>query len=417
MRSARNNTVAGLLVLSTLIATVVIVMALSSSWDSFGRRSYTVEFGLEEGVTGLATGSGVFLGGREIGVVDRVRFDPSAEQPERLLVEISVDRRIQLRDGAVAQLNMPLLGGGSTINFPAIGDGEPLDDSDVIDGGIATAGFLSQAGYGPEQSEQLKRIMARADEITRQINDALAEFRAMTEDARAVLADARERSPEWFDRVDSITENVDATSRRGPEIADDLEERIEQVSRLIASAQSAIDENRADIDATIDNARSMSERGNEFLDTLNNELRAEFEGVLEESRLVIEEARGAVERVNDAIGEQVPSVRRTLANARLASDQLTATLAEVRRSPWRLLYRPDKRELEFELLYDSARAYAGAVSDLRAASEALQALSAASADPRRADELASELDDAFDAYREAEQRFLDLVARHASEGE
>ncbi len=414
MKSGRNNTVAGLLVLSTLIATVAIVMALSSSWDSFGRQQYTVHYDLTEGVTGLTSGSAVLLGGKEIGVVDSVRFDPSPEDPTGLLVTISCDRRLQLREGAVALLNMPLLGGGSSINFPMVGSGAPLTETDVIDGTIATAGFLSQAGYGPEQSEQLKRIMARADEISRKMDETIDEFEQLAIDSRAMVADARDRSDGWFDRIDSITQSVDEAAQQAPEITSNIDARVDQFGETLASFQSAVEENRTDIDATIDNARSMSARGDEFLQTLNQDLVSQFEAILADADSVLQGAQQSVATVNETMDEQLPSVRRSVANARLASDQLAATLAEVRRSPWRLLYRPDTRELEFELLYDSARAYAAAVSDLRAASESLESASASSQDPERLEVLAGELERTITSYQEAEQQFLDLVARHAS---
>jgi hypothetical protein len=46
---------------------------------------------------------------------------------------------------------------------------------------------------------------------------------------------------------------------------------------------------------------------------------------------------------------------------------------EVRRSPWKLLYRPSGDELARENLYEAARAFAIASSDLRVAGETLRA--------------------------------------------
>ena len=48
-------------------------------------------------------------------------------------------------------------------------------------------------------------------------------------------------------------------------------------------------------------------------------------------------------------------------------------LDEIRAQPWRLLKQPDKDDLMREPIYAAARSYADAVSDLRAASEALEA--------------------------------------------
>jgi hypothetical protein len=107
-----------------------------------------------------------------------------------------------------------------------------------------------------------------------------------------------------------------------------------------------------------------------------------------------------------------------MANFRLASDQLKLTMMEVRRAPWRLLYRPDTKELQYELLYDSARAYATAVSDLRAATESLEAAQAAggarpATEGATIDELIDQVRRALDAYRLTEEKFVNLLLEKA----
>ena len=44
----------------------------------------------------------------------------------------------------------------------------------------------------------------------------------------------------------------------------------------------------------------------------------------------------------------------------------------MRRNPWKLLYRPAADELENELLYEAARSFALAATDLRATSESVE---------------------------------------------
>jgi hypothetical protein len=168
-----------------------------------------------------------------------------------------------------------------------------------------------------------------------------------------------------------------------------------------------MDDNRADVRQSVVNAREILEKGNKFADRLNGELADKTAKFLDDAKLAFAEARDAVNKIELISDEQLPNIRRMMANFRLASDQLAATLAEVRRSPWRLLYRPDKREQDFELLYDSARSYAAAVSDLRNASETIQSLSAGGVSaPERVQGLISDLEAAFDRYKQTEAEFL-----------
>lgn len=406
MRSGRNNVLAGSLVLASVLGAVVVVILLAGGLERLGKRAYTVRFTLDQGVTGLETGSKVYLGGRGVGVVSRISFGRSeADQIRDILVTIRLERSVALHEGAGAQLNTPLLGGSASLNFPTIGAGRLLGEDDLIEGLIATPGIFAQAGYGPEQSEQLRRILQGADEFTARMGAITDNADAMFADARAVLTDARGRSGAWFERLDSISKNLDDFAVRAPELARNIEDRLAQL-------RAVIDENRENLRAALASAKSMSARADALAGRVEAELFDLARGILEEGRDAVTTARGALTDAAALLDEQSPGVRRSLANFRLSSDELLVMMNEVRRSPWRLLYRPDRRETNFELLYDSARAYAGAVSDLRAAAEAARALlSAGAATPEGESAeglrgLVTDLDESFEKYRAVEREFL-----------
>jgi len=419
MRGARNNTLAGVFVIASTVLALIVVILLGGALERLGTRNYSVRFDLVEGVMGIVPGAKVSVGGRDAGTVKGLRFEPNDEDPTSIVVTVSVNRHLVLREGAVAQLNAPLLGGTGSINFPFLGTGRELTPDDLIEGNPAPPSFLASAGYGPEQAQQLKNVFKRADEFSAKLDSVADEIQTVVADAKAVMADARERSPAWFDRVDSITKNADETVAKAPKIADDLQARLDELKTMFASAQGLIDENRPDFRATVENARSISEKGDEFMDRLNGELVDRAKGLLEDGQTTLRRAREAIDRVDGVIAENSPSIRRSAANLRLASDQLSATLSEVRRSPWRLLYRPDKRELEFELLYDSAALYAGAVSDLRGAAETVETLNAAqalgAADPTMVREAIENMNAAFERYQAVEKAFLDQITKHAAQ--
>lgn len=409
MRGGRNNLLAGMLVIVSVIGAVIVVVLLAGGLERLGKQNYLVRFAVADGVTGLEPGSAVLVGGRQVGVVDNLRFDLDADGGvESLTVTVSIDRGITLEEGAVAYLISPLLGGSGTINFPSTGDGRKLTGTDLIPGRIAPPTILAQAGYGEEQARQVQRIIANVDEASEKLNTVL-------DDARTVIADFRSNWPTWSERVESITKNIDETTAKGPAIADDLQKRLEEVRDLLATAQGYLDENRENVKSAIASFRNIGGEGEAFMERLNGELVDKAVGFLDSGGDALSKVEKAVDSVQGLLDEHTPNVRRMMANFRLASDQLSATLAEVRRSPWRLLYRPDQREMEFELLYDSARVYAAAVSDLRTAAEIVQSFPASSAmngSPRAAD-LIAELDRAFNRYKEAEAEFLRQIMLHA----
>ncbi len=414
-RAKRNNTLAGLLVLFSVSAFVVIVVILGGGLEAFGKRDYTVRFPIETGAEGIEIGSRVTVGGVNVGMVKGRKFAMSGDNIEGIDVTIAIDKEIPLREGTVAFLQLPILGGTGSINFSKLGDGPQLAESDLIEGRIAPPGILTSTGFGEEQAEALRRIIATAQETTERVNDITRRFsEGVVPDVETIVGSTRDRYPDWLDRIDAITTNADQTLARGPAIAEELEARVAEFRQFVQDVRPIIDENRERInsaltnfDAASANTRDITEQAKLFMDRVNGEMSDKAVAILESGREGLDEAREAIATADSILDEQRPQIRASLGNFRLASDQLRDTLIEVRRSPWRLLYRPDTRELEYELLYDAARAYAGAVTNLRGAAESLEAVSASqSPDQDEVATLLSEVEQAFTRYRQAEEFFL-----------
>lgn len=393
----------------SFIGAVVVIVLLGGFQEQVGKRVHIVRFSVSDGVTGLERGSRVLVGGRPVGVVKGLEFViNNAGETEAIDVTVGVEKRIALRQGAVALLISPLLGGSGTINFASTGTGAELGPDDIIIGRIAPPTMLAQAGYGDEQRQQVQTIIRNVEAASEKMNSFM-------DDARHVSADVRTKWPEWSARLDSITKNTDEMMSRGPGIAQSLEDRLERLKEVAALAKEYLEENRQNVREGIASFRNIGAEGEKFMARLNGELSDKAAEILDKGRETLRSAEEAVASAKGILDEHTPGVRRMMANFRLSSDQLLATMGEVRRSPWRLLYRPDKREMDFELLYDSARTYATAVSDLRSAAETLQVIStgpASAGTASRAAEAAAMIDAAFDRYKEAEAEFLRQIMLH-----
>lgn len=421
MNKDRNDLLAGLLLIVAIIGLVAGVVMLAGFQEVLGTRTYIVRFDLTENLGGLESGASVRLGGRSIGVVSAVRFtdDGPGGAPTATEVVIRVSSDLQIREGATPLLELPLFGAQGVINFITLGDAAVLPPGSVIKGTIAPPSFLAQAGWGDDEKQNLSNLLRNASQAGEKLNATLDRFSdGPLADIQSVTADVREKWPDWSERVDSITRNADTTLARAPELAESLDQRLEQLREALATAQGYLDDNREDVRAAVERFRSVGERADAFTERLNTEITDLAKGFLEDGRAAIDRGKDAIDTVAQLIGEQRPAIRRSLANFRLASDQLRDTLLEVRRAPWRLLYRPDTRELDFELLYDSARSYAGAVSDLRAATESLESVMASNRDRQVLsegdfDDMLSAIERAFQRYEQAEQRFLERLLDEA----
>lgn len=390
---------------------------------------YIVRFSIRDGATGLSPEAAVRVGGQPQGKVESIRVEQDLDTGEYVVnVRVSLRSDIRIYEDAWAYLEVPLLGTASTLNIPYLGSGEGVEDvqgssprlepGEVLWGSVAPPAFLANAGYGPQQREQLQRMIENAELAMRRISEALdaigPRVEPVAEDVRETVASARrtvtgieEDAQRWRQSVSATLENAEAASERIAPLVENAEIVVADAGEMIRSGRAVIDDNRPRIDNIIANTDEVMAgvrtewvpRGTELLET-SREGAARFT-----------EIAGDVDQM---LTRERPGIERALANLRIASDQLKFLAIEARAQPWRLLHRPDTKELENQLLYDSARSYAVAVSDLRVASEALDSLvetasqtGAVEADALQA--MRSRLQQAFERYAEAEADLLDRM--------
>jgi ABC-type transporter Mla subunit MlaD len=414
MKNAGTNFIVGLWTLAGLAGGMFLLLSLSGvSWLTERRAEYTVRFTVNEGAAGLKRGSVVRIGGQDVGVVSGVSYKNDEQAaPQFVDVGVSIRREIPLFKDATVQLELPLLGSVSLINIPSVGTlaAGKLSEGEIIEGNIAPPAFLAQAGYGDKQRQELQsifedgakiasNIQSTTSSLSAKLDNTLATVDTLAGDVRTATTDIRTRLDTWSPKIDSVLTNAQTftgnleTSRRG---ADEL---IQTARQGVSDVRELLAANRPRIDASAKNIEELTAK-------LNAQLLSDVQAVLADARKGLASFEEAGTRVNALVAENQPEIRMIMANARLASDQLKLTMTEIRRNPWRVLYQPGKKELEQELLYDAARTYADAVSDLRAASASIEAAATAGTTNLDAARIQGELQSALDRYRQAEREFL-----------
>ncbi|MFT3686747.1 MAG: hypothetical protein QM783_17805 [Phycisphaerales bacterium] len=393
-----------------------------------------MRFKLSDGASGLKNGSSVRVGGQEAGKVRSVEYFPKGgggaggkeggAAPEFVDVHVAIRRDVMLYKDASVLLELPLLGNVSSINIPSVGTAQAgtLAEGSTIAGRIAPPAFLQQAGFGDEQRKLVQDTLADARQVAadlREITGAVSgkagttmeNINAAAADVRQLAADARARVNEWSPRIESSLKNIETVSAHLDSSRQLLDTGLEKAKDFISSMQDTLNANRARIDNTVKNVDELTQKA-------NTELYQRVLAALDDAQRGVKSFSTATEAAGNIITELSPELRLTAANARLASDQLKLMLTEVRRNPWRLLYQPGGKELERELVYDAARNYAQAVSDLRGASASLESVAAAmnkssmsDADKARLTEVQNGVTDSFAKYKLAEQKFLDIIVK------
>jgi len=404
---------AGLFLVGSLLIAVIISFILGDLKETLFTPStkYVLRYSLQDGAVGLKPGSEVTLGGQKVGRVESIEpsFDDN-EIVDGLLVNISVNSKIRFYPDARAGLVTPLIGSISTINFAGIGtkeSGPLLDSGGVLEGHMAP-GLLAQAGIDSEVISNVKKIIARIESVSADIEPDI------TETARAVREFAQKvntRMDSWDQRITSILEDIDLAADEARPLLQDAQRGVADARSLIGSVQARIDANREKLDRSLTNVQAITERARfETVDKINT--------VLDKGSVAVESFTALGDEANLILAREGPEIHRTVTNVRKLSEQGNLMVGELRAQPWRVLKPPSKDDLAKEPLYNAARSYAEAVGDLRAASESLESViaqvesdgrSAALIDPQAVLGMTKSVESAFDRYQAAEQELLQLI--------
>jgi len=445
----RNNVVAGLFLLLSVLLAVAISFLLTDITDKFGeKKTYVVRFPTSVGVTGLKPGASVTFGGFDVGKVNSIVAHTQVDEHSGSRVVIAHDVTVSLIsdlvlfEDAFADLSLPMLGGVSSINIPSAGTG-PVGDGSLISGtelsgtefsgtnanGVLEEGeilrgrfapsILTQLGFSTEDAEKIQATIDEVKEISTNANEVTKGFRRMTEtlepsfvegvdDGKSTMANVRAFTENlngedgWSTKVGGILTNADEASGK-------VSATIDDANTMIGDARGLIAESRPRVARILENVEETTERVR--FDSIQN-----LNDLLAKGSIALGSYQDVATKVSVALDDNRPKIDATLDSVERISSHGELFLQEIRSQPWRLLSKPSKDELEREPIYEAARAYADAVSDLRIASEALDAAVARMAttggSPASAAELArisGVVESAYGRYEEAEHGLLERL--------
>ncbi len=398
MIGERDNLKAGLFVLTGIVLALVVVFTFSNFERFFeDKQRVRVYYRLSDGLQGLKEGASVTLGDVPVGDVATISDHHEAETDRVIgeVVEVKIPKRYKIYQNAVVELVVPPLGSGTRLNIRSVGDTVPYDpEGEPITGRLAgsalTQSLMKDMGIEDEQRQQIKNIIANVESITATFRDDLpqisASVREAVADVRTLVADVRDRSAVWMDRLDSITESADAS---------------------LARVDTLLEDKEPDLRRIVENVRDISQTAKD--DTLER-----ITGALKTANEALDNAKDITSEMKTFVISQRPVLERTIANMQLTAAQLKLAAIEVRRSPWRLLYKPTDQELESDNLYDAARSFALAAGTLDATAQSLQhVVERQPQDTEQIAQMLDYLDELFERFRVAEQAFWKAVGEHA----
>ena len=98
-------------------------------------------------------------------------------------------------------------------------------------------------------------------------------------------------------------------------------------------------------------------------------------------------------------------------NMAIVSADLKATAKEIRRNPWRLIYKPAKEEVDTQNIFDAARSFANGAEQLDQALTKLKSVDPEKVDPELLKRIQEHLDKTFERFSRAEQALWKAMSR------
>jgi len=384
MPSPRNDFKAGLFIIISVLLIVGVIVGIKGVGRLFQpAQSRVVTFKLTDDVGGLNLGDDVRIGGFKVGVVRDIEVVTAADGSPAIEVTFSMPKRYELRDGARVVVQGTLTG-ASWLNLDNLGSGAPLGDGAKLAGHpSAMTTLLASAG----------EIAPKLNEVTiPKVNNAIDTFQGTGMHATALIKLVRSK-------IDPVVERYYAVADRARE--------------ALTEIRDVFGESKGDFKGTVAN-----------LNAATGTVKEKLPGIMDKADGLLTTVRAAVDKASTALddvkviasnGKDITgSVRSVILSNRGKIDSMIASLketgdnlkfgsAEIRRSPWRLLYKPGAGEMANLNLYDSARQFAEGAGDLNDAATSLRdALKDPDVTPETVQKLLERLDKSFSHFNEVE---------------
>jgi len=267
--------------------------------------------------------------------------------------------------------------GTSNLNIDNINPaGTALADGGTIKGtpGSLTALLASLGDVGPKMSTTIDEYKGLATDIRAKVEPAYQKYAGVTDRGSEALSQVRDVFGESKVDFKGTMANLNASTAT---IKEKIGPILEKLDGGLAKVQSSLDSATAamaDIKAVADNTRDIT--GN-LRGILNNN-RSRIEGMI--------------------------------ASLKTTGDNLKGATSEIRRAPWRLIYKPAGVDQQNQSLFDSARQFSEGANDLDDAAAALRdALKNPAVDAAQIQKLVDQLDLSFQKFNKVESQLWQQV--------
>lgn len=400
-KHTRHAVRAGVFMVISLALILTVIIVIVGSGELFApQQEVHVAFSLRDDIGGLRPGDDVRLGGFKIGSIKWIH--PGTDRASGKtgnLIAFTVPSRHSLHKDAHVVIQTTLTG-ASSLNVDELGTGDlwTPDDPPIIGHAGSFAALQNKLA---EMGPKIDRILDGAADAMPKVNADLTKF-GQTADA-------------FTDTGHKASALVGDVHQRVPSIMDQYHDLVAHVVRMVDVVHDFIGPSTGDFHGTLADVHNITSgiKGNlpDILSSTKTILRrvdtsvGKADDALTDVRATVANTKDISATVRSVITDNKSKLDSMVSGLKTTSDNLKNASAEIRRSPWRLLYKPGPDEVANLNIYDSARQFADGANAMSDAAEALRdSLKDPNADPRDIKKLVEKLDDSFNHFQEVEKK-------------
>lgn len=351
----RNHLYAGLFILVSIGLIVGIIIGIKGFGAlALPHNNYTATFTLKDNVGGLRVGDDVRVGGVKLGTVRGIDLMPAADGKDpNIRVKFRLPKYVGLTQDARVVVETGVTG-TSNINIDDIKPGSTaLADGGEIRGqqGGLSALFASLGEAGPNVSAILSDVRSQT---VPKVNTAVDEYKGLATDLRAKVEPA-------YKKYDDIT---DRGSEALVQVRDVFGESKTDFKTTVANLSATTGTIKDKIGPILEKLDGGLAKAQESLDKIN--------AALEDVKSVADNTKDITGNIRGVLNNNRSRIESILASMKVTGDNLKGATAEIRRAPWRLVYKPSGIDQANQGLFDSARQFAEGANDLEDAASALR---------------------------------------------
>ena len=380
---------AGVFMLLSIMLILVLIVAIKGFARVFEPMQVrAARFSLRDDLGGLQVGDNLRVAGFTVGEIQSIRLITHVKKPF-VRVTFTMPKKYTLRTGAQVVIGGTITG-TSWLNFVSLGSGTPLPPDYVLTGrpsGISHA-LATVASLAPQIKAMVTQVRTTTVPL---INADLTKLGATADSLRTAATGAAGVLQSVHGEIKPVVAKYDVA-------ADKTAYAMDQAGKLLHSGRKGAVVNINAVTADIKKAiPALLAKAQSDL----NQVHATFTN----STALTAQANSLLAKNQD----RIDSIIRALHGA---SVNLKTFAVEIRHSPWRLLYKPSKKDINNIEIYDAVREFDQAARHLQRAADVLKASAVNPQTPAQQaqlHQLMRKLKTTFSQFQQVETKFWKAV--------